>query len=209
MNEALTELFSGMSKEQVDVLLTKGQKAFYKKGSFVHLETDLCEFLEIILEGSIIIEQWNKEGNIKLFKNYTVGDVIGLNLLFSSHPYYFMNVSTKEDTTLLKLHKEDILYFIHHSERFRQNFITALSDNSLDFGKQLTFDFKRTLRDKISHYLEEQKNLQKSKTIVLTSTKTELATYFGVERTSLSRELQKMKKDGLISYDRRQITILF
>jgi len=38
-------------------------------------------------------------------------------------------------------------------------------------------------------------------------TKKELAERLGIQRTSLSRELNKMKKDGLIDYDAHSITI--
>jgi Mn-dependent DtxR family transcriptional regulator len=39
-------------------------------------------------------------------------------------------------------------------------------------------------------------------------TKKELAEKIGVQRPSLSRELNKMRKDGLITYDPTQITII-
>ena len=42
----------------------------------------------------------------------------------------------------------------------------------------------------------------------LNTTKKALAEKFGVQRTSLSRELAKMKKDGLIDYDVKTITLL-
>jgi Mn-dependent DtxR family transcriptional regulator len=39
-------------------------------------------------------------------------------------------------------------------------------------------------------------------------TKKELAEKIGVQRPSLSRELNKMRKDGLLTYDSKQITIM-
>ena len=39
-------------------------------------------------------------------------------------------------------------------------------------------------------------------------TKQTLADKIGVQRTSLSRELSKMRNDGLIKYDSKSITIL-
>ncbi|NCB72673.1 MAG: helix-turn-helix domain-containing protein, partial [Clostridia bacterium] len=38
--------------------------------------------------------------------------------------------------------------------------------------------------------------------------KKELAENFGIQRTSLSRELNKMRKDNLIEFDSASITIL-
>ena len=39
-------------------------------------------------------------------------------------------------------------------------------------------------------------------------TKKDLAEKFGVQRSSLSRELNKMRKEGLIEYDAYSITII-
>jgi Mn-dependent DtxR family transcriptional regulator len=49
--------------------------------------------------------------------------------------------------------------------------------------------------------------LKKSKEIKLDITKKELAERLGIQRTSLSHELSKMKKDGLVDYDAHSITI--
>ncbi|WP_346898573.1 helix-turn-helix domain-containing protein [Clostridium sp. UBA7503] len=50
--------------------------------------------------------------------------------------------------------------------------------------------------------------IQKSNVIKLKVTKKDLAEKFGVQRSSLSRELNKMRKDGLIEYDAYSITII-
>jgi len=50
--------------------------------------------------------------------------------------------------------------------------------------------------------------VQKSNIIKLEVTKKDLAEKFGVQRSSLSRELNKMRKDGLIEYDAYSITIV-
>ena len=42
---------------------------------------------------------------------------------------------------------------------------------------------------------------------MLTVSKKSLAEIIGVQRTSLSRKLQKMKRDGLIEYDTKSISI--
>jgi DNA-binding transcriptional regulator GbsR (MarR family) len=39
-------------------------------------------------------------------------------------------------------------------------------------------------------------------------TKTEMAENFGIQRTSLSRELRKMKQAGLVEYDSETITLM-
>jgi CRP-like cAMP-binding protein len=56
--------------------------------------------------------------------------------------------------------------------------------------------------------LERECKIQNSNRIQLGITKKALAERIGVQRTSLSRELAKMKADGLIDFDDKTITLL-
>jgi len=69
------------------------------------------------------------------------------------------------------------------------------------------FYHARTVTECIIEFLLYEYHVQKSTTIKLNMTKKELAEKIGVQRPSLSRELNKMRKDGLIIYDPKQITI--
>lgn len=50
--------------------------------------------------------------------------------------------------------------------------------------------------------------MQKNMVIKLNISKKDLAERFGVQRTSLSRELNKMRKDGILDFDAKSISIL-
>ncbi len=64
-----------------------------------------------------------------------------------------------------------------------------------------------TIRDKILFYLYQQKQIQFSDKIKLNMTKEELANLLFIQRPSLSRELIKMRDEGLIDFDRWTITL--
>lgn len=66
----------------------------------------------------------------------------------------------------------------------------------------------KSIRQCIIDSLIYESYAQKCNTIKLELTKKELAEKFGVQRPSLSRELNKMRKEGLIEYDAYSITIL-
>jgi CRP/FNR family transcriptional regulator, dissimilatory nitrate respiration regulator len=63
------------------------------------------------------------------------------------------------------------------------------------------------LEECIVDFLSCEYYTQKSMIIKLGISKKELAERLGIQRTSLSRELNKMKREGMISYDSRTITI--
>ena len=65
----------------------------------------------------------------------------------------------------------------------------------------------RTIRESVLRYLEQERKKQNTNRITLDMTKKALADRMGVQRTSLSRELSKMKKDGIVDFDADSITI--
>ncbi|NLM46621.1 MAG: winged helix-turn-helix domain-containing protein [Firmicutes bacterium] len=89
----------------------------------------------------------------------------------------------------------------------QEKLLTAsISHLPLQTGK--SFRSRKTIREKIIDYLEHESRRQHSRQILLPCTKKELAEQIGVQRTSLSRELARMRADGLIEYNARSITLL-
>ncbi|WP_246578280.1 helix-turn-helix domain-containing protein [Clostridium frigoris] len=66
----------------------------------------------------------------------------------------------------------------------------------------------KTIRQCLIDFLLYESFSQNNLIIKLELTKKELAEKFGIQRPSLSRELNKMRMDGLIEYDAHSITII-
>lgn len=205
-NITLFKELDNRTLQTIDRALTLNQ---FGKDTVIHFEDERCDYIEIITKGAIQIEQWNQKGEIKLIREYHKNDVFGMNVIFSSEPVYFMNVITTEETDIYRIHRDTLENLIDISSLFRMSFIQLLSDNTAKIGLKIKSDFKQSLRDKIKQFLIEKRIINGSDKIVLTMSKTQLAYHFGCERTSLSRELQKMREDKLILFDRNSITILF
>jgi len=65
----------------------------------------------------------------------------------------------------------------------------------------------KTIRQSIIDFLLYEHHVQESTKIKLNMTKKELAEKIGAQRTSLSRELTKMRNDGLIDFNSKFIYI--
>ena len=119
-----------------------------------------------------------------------------------------MTILAKTDVTIIHLKKDLILKFCQSNVNFLTNFLESLSDKTLILADRIrTLSFK-SLRKSIIDFLIYESYAQKSNKVKLGVTKKNLAEKFGVQRTSLSRELNKMREDGLIEYDLYSITIL-
>ena len=134
--------------------------------------------LEIILSGSVAVERIDEAGNLMTIAEFLSDDILGGNLLFSKKPYYPMTITAKQPTVILAIEKDRLF--------------SVFSDNHA---------FLRS-------YLDYEKRKQTSDKVVLPISKKALAEKIGVQRTSLSRELQKMQREGLIRFARDSITLM-
>lgn len=184
------------------------RKHTYNKGEIIHIEGDSCDQIEIILQGEIVIERIGFSGDLMTVTHFASGDIVGANLIFSSSDFYPMTITSKKKSDVIIIHKEVLFELCNTYPTFLMQFIQVISDLSVLIGIKMKNRISRTIRQSITTYLSKQVRLQASETIVLTMSKKSLAEMFGVSRTSLSRELQKMTNDGLINFDAKTITIL-
>ncbi len=179
----------------------------YSKNSILYMQNEKCKSLDIILEGTITIQKIDSEGNVLSINDFINGDVIGENLLFSIDNKYPMTVLAKSDVKILHIDKILILKLCQLNECFLINFLRSLSGKALLLSNKITSLTMKTLRQCIIEFLLYEYYAQESTIIKLNMTKKELADKIGVQRTSLSRELNKMRKENLIDFDSKHIII--
>jgi len=204
------DLFKGFSKEEIDNLFTIDLCKIkdYKKNSVLYFQNEKCTTFDIILKGTILVQRIDSNGNVLTISNFTLGDVLGGNLIFSHKSFYPMTVVSKNNTVLLHMDKELVLKLCQINIHFLKKFLESLSDKTLILTDKLKSISMKTIRECIIDFLIYENYSQNSSTIKLDLTKKELAEKFGIQRSSLSRELNKMRIDGLIEYDAYSITIL-
>ncbi len=180
----------------------------FTKNELIHIEGDPCTQIEIILFGEIVIERIGISGDLMTLTYFHKGNVIGANLIFSSTDHYPMTITARKPTDVIVIQKDVLFELCNIYPSFLIEFIKIISDLSVLIGTKMKNRVSRTIRQSILTYLNKQYLLQETAAIRLTLSKKAMAEMFGVSRTSLSRELQKMKQEGLIDYDNKTIHIL-
>lgn len=203
------DLFKDVSFKELKKLFSEESYNIksYKKNTVIYLQNEKCSTFDIILKGAICIQGINLNGNTLSVTTFTTGDCIGGNLLFSKEGLYPMTVLAKTDSSILKLKKEFILKLCQINLSFLNNFLASISTKNLILADTIKTLSYKSIRECIIDFVRYESYAQKSNKIKLDLTKKELAEKFGVQRTSLSRELCKMKNEGLIDYDTKTITL--
>lgn len=180
----------------------------YEKNNIIHFVGDNCSKLEIILSGNVVIERIDESGNLMTITEFFSGDVLGGNLVFSRNPYFPMTVTAKEASIILEIEVSRLFNLFAENQNFLKIYLQYVSDNTVILSDRIKYFVNRTIRESIINFLKYEKRRQNSNVIVLNITKKALAERIGVQRTSLSRELSKMRDEGLINYDSKTIEIL-
>ena len=205
-----SKILKSIPKDKMKSFLSNGYCVVknYKKGSIIHLEGELCDKLEIILSGKIVIDSMDAMGNLLAITDFFKDDILGGNLLFATNSYYPMTITTLSDSMILEIDKKLLLDLFDENRLFLTKFLRLISDNPSILSSKIKNNINKTIREKIIIYLIHQQNMQKTNKIKLNISKKKLAEKMGIQRTSLSRELKKMKDNGCIAYDKEYIQII-
>lgn len=179
----------------------------FGKNEIIYIQNEKADSMDIILEGRVVVQNIDENGNILSIVDLKEGDMLGGNLLFSHKDEYRMTITAMTNTKIFSMNREQVLRLCQTNGEFLINFLEILSDKALILTTKIHSLARKTIREKIMDFLIFESNRQDSKIIRLPISKKELAEKFGVERPSLQRELRKMKDDGLIDYDSRSIEL--
>lgn len=205
------QLLRTISEHLVEAYLASGQfKAVpYARDRIIHMDGSICDSLEVILEGTAVVERIDESGDFMVIAELFPDDILGGNLVFSRNPCYPMTVTARTDLRMLEIGRPLLLEICFSNHNFLRKFLEIISDRSLFLGGRLKDYANRSLRERILAYLQGEYKVQKDCRVLLRTSKKNLAARLGVQRTSLSRALQKMREEELIDFDAESITILF
>ncbi len=183
----------------------------YKKGEEIIVKGDLSAHLAIVLEGSIGVYSDSEYGDHTLIG---IGD---RHYMFGFTAHFYNNLNSIASLTARE--KTTVAYFRMDPRLTANEFIGTLpvqiiSNLYMILTHHIRSDFDRmyiisssSIRQKLSRYLMHLSREAESDTFTLPFSKTELANYLGLYRTSLQRGLANLQKAGIIRYNRNEVTI--
>ncbi|MBN2793977.1 MAG: Crp/Fnr family transcriptional regulator [Clostridia bacterium] len=197
LNLKQNPLLKNLTDEEWFMFETLLKKPFrYHKKAFIYMESDQCKTVDFIVEGSVYVKRHDLEGRTLMVERFLPGDFLGANLLFSSKPTYPMDIIAETDCVLVKVPKPIILSWCQGNMAFLETYMQELSDRAKILVSTIHKLSTGTLRERLLEDFDKIKD-EKNK-IFLSVSKKEMAERYGVARTSLSRELNKMEEEGIL-----------
>lgn len=206
-------LFSGVSEAELTAMLAclKAEKKDFPKEAFVLRAGDTAESIGLVLTGTVLVIQEDIWGNRNILSKAGLGQTFAA--AYACAPGSRLNVSVVAETpvTVLFLNVKRILTVCpsacsYHS-RIIRNLLGELAGKNLQFSEKLTHVGQRSTRSKIMSYLSAEALRLGTYELDIPFSRQQLADYLGVERSGLSQELGKMKKDGLLDYHKSHFVL--
>lgn len=207
----LCKLFQQITESETQRILncSKARIRKYPEGSYVFEQGGLPNRLFLLLDGKIQICKDFTSGKRDVLYLVETGNVFGETFLFGDRKRYWYDAVAVTDVTVLEMPWDFFYHFCsnacEHHKQLTQNMLEILSENNFKITRKLHLISTSSLRERIAIWLidsaDEEGNVE------LHMNREQLADFLGVARPSLSRELMKMQKDGLVEVGRNRIKI--
>jgi len=202
-------IFQDKSPEELELLLEKTRPVIkkFQQGEKIASQEDKAGFLGIVLRGRVAVKKSFSTGKMVTLATFARGQAFGESVLFSAHPRYPADIIAQETTEVLRISREDLLMLFKRDREILLRFMETISNRVLMLSSKIELLSLGTIKQKIAYYLLGQAASEGKDIFPWEFSRNELADYFNVSRPSLSRELARMKREGLIDFDRRKVEI--
>ena len=204
-------LFSELDREQLErqLQVMKAEKAHGERGEMLQAIGEPIRRFGVVLSGAVQVCVDDIEGNRMIMAEVTPGNSFAESLCFLRTKESPVYIFASEETELLWLSTEDLYAGSDAFYReIQQRFTATLARKALTMNNRIQVLSKLSLRGKLTAYFTELAAAQGSSVIRLPMNREDTAAYIGANRSALSRELMKMKQEGLIDYRKNEIRIL-
>jgi len=183
----------------------------YEKNSLVVLAGDRIEEFGIVLEGNVTVTREGAGGDRMIIDVFGPGEMFGEVVAFAGVEKWPVTVIAMSDCKVALLSPQAILDTCRNQceahKKLIFNILRIISGKALLLNRKLQYLTMKNIREKISSYLLEQYKMNGRLTFMLPLKRNELADFLNVERPSLSREMCKMRDEGIIDFHRQSVKI--
>ena len=105
-----TELFGSLTQADKDHIFSKKNYVIktYKKKQVIHMQSELCKTLDIVIRGEVAVQKIDENGNVLTVTVFSPFDILGANLVFAAENKYPMTVSANSDVVIIQVSKDEV-----------------------------------------------------------------------------------------------------
>lgn len=209
-----SHLFNGIKKENIKKMIKclRAEYKEYEKNETVLWQGSVVTKIGIVLSGHARSTKTDISGKLVIVTLLEESSYIGV-LLAASHNHKSpVSVQALDHLSALFFPAEHILASCRHAcqchRKLLSNFLDGIAEKALILHDRNDCLIKPTVRDKVLTYLTRVANEKDNRSFIIPLDRNAMAEYLNVDRSALSRELTRMKKDGLIDFYKNSFKLL-
>lgn len=197
-------LFDGIEPLDLHSLITclDGKTIDVSKDSPIFFEGSPTRFMGVLLSGSAQVVREDYYGNRSIMTILEPGELFAETFSFAELESMPVSVIATTDSKVLLLDCRRVLTSCpnccHFHSLLLKNLLHEMAQKNLALSQKIRYMSEKSTKDKLMTYLLDQAKHYQSTEFVIPFDRQALADYLGVERSAMSAEIGKLKKDGLI-----------
>ena len=183
-------LFKDVPPEEINVMLQclGTEERDYDKGETIFHAGDVIHNIGLVLTGRVQIE------NDDVWGNKSVMESVG------PEPSHILFLDTGRVLTTCPS-------ACTHHNRLIQNLLYISSQKNLNLSRRIFHTSSKSIRGRLLSYLSFQASKAGSRDFCIPFNRQQLADYLSIDRSAMSAELGKMRKEGILETDKNHFVL--
>ena len=181
------------------------------KETFI-VESDPPNRIGIVVTGAVRLTRQRLDGGRNVLETIQPNDTFGTTYVFRDAPTMGISMSAVGDTTVILLEIEKITQPCHKvcaaHLQFVKNLLTVMSQKTFSLKQKLRILSQRTIRARLMLFLQIRAKRAKSNEFEIPFDRQALADFLCVDRSALSAELSKLRKERKVESVKNRFKLL-
>ena len=208
LNEVLKMMaFTGLSADDLHTMksLELLCERHYKRNAIIFKSGEITENLGIVIRGNVIVESVDYWGSKSILSSVLPGKVFGETYALSGHRL-MIDARATEPSTIFLLNVKAIMsgQYDHYSwqHQMLKNLLLLSSRRGLTLSLHIFYITPKKIRERVSYYLSGMASSLGTTEFDIPFNRQQLADYLNLDRSALSKELSRMRDEGMLAYRR-------
>lgn len=207
-------LFDGIRPEEREPMLgcLGARVVDAPKNSYLFREGDPAVQVGIVLEGCVQMVREDYYGNRSILARIEPAGLFGESFACADVEVFPVSAEAVEDSRVLLIDSRRITTTCCNACDFHSrmifNMLKVVANKNLVLNRKIEITSRRTTREKLMAYLLMQAKLHNSDTFTIPYDRQGLADYLEVERSAMSAEISKLRRDGIIECEKSVFRLL-
>ena len=169
------------------------------------------DIIGILTRGTAIVERIDENGNRSILEHLGTGSVFGEMLMFNNVAGDHVAVICDRPCQVWFMRGDQLTKRCenacdHHS-RMVTNMFHLVAEKATTLSERVEILSRRNIREKLMSYFTRQAARCGEKRFLLPFSLSALADYISTDRSAMMRELKKMREEGLVEVNGRQVIL--